>query len=266
MTKIACTADGPQVTWIDAQGREQAEGFAAVVVATTSRAMEFLGLTLPTPGGTEALSEPVRVALRTLHMMSSSKLFIRTSSKFWEKPGMPANIQTDEAVRGVYTLDYPGTDEGVVLISYTWGDDSDKLLPLDPKARLATFLRTLEAISPTFARFLAPESGQVLAVDWQAEPHYFGAFKLNLPGQDFNLQSAYFQFQTAGTSQDTGVYLAGDGVSWLGGWTEGALQTGLNAACAVGTRLGGTFPNGSPVTDQNATLYDYARSVAVATD
>ena len=152
-----------------------------------------------------------------------------------------------------------------MLISYTWGDDSDKLLPLDPKARLATFLRTIEAISPAFARFLKPESGQILAVDWQAEPHYFGAFKLNLPGQDFNLQSAYFQFQTAGTPHDTGVYLAGDGVSWLGGWTEGALQTGLNAACAVATRLGDTFPNGSPVTDQSATLYDYAPSVALAT-
>jgi tryptophan 2-monooxygenase len=265
VTKIACTADGPQLTWTDAQGREHAEDFAAVIVATTSRAMEFLGLTLPTPGGTDALSEPVRVALRTLHMMSSSKLFIRTSSKFWKQSGLPWNIQTDEAVRGLYTLDYPDTDEGVVLISYTWGDDSDKLLPLDPQARLATFVRTLEAISPGFASRLTPESGEVLDVDWQAEPHYFGAFKLNLPGQDFNLQSAYFQFQTAGTPQDTGVYVAGDGVSWLGGWTEGALQTGLNAACAAATRLGGTFPNGSPVTDQKSTLYDYAPSVAVAT-
>jgi tryptophan 2-monooxygenase len=265
VTEIACTDGGPRLTWTDADEREQAEDFAAVIVATTSRAMEFLGLTLSTPGTAEALPEPVRVALRTLHMMSSSKLFVRTSSKFWKQPGLPWNIQTDEAARGVYTLSYPGTDEGVVLISYTWGDDSDKLLPLEPQARLAMFVRTLEAISPQFARRLTPESDEVLAVDWQAEPHYFGAFKLNLPGQDFNLQSAYFQFQTAGTPHDTGVYLAGDGVSWNGGWTEGALQTGLNATCAVATRLGGTFPHGSPVTDQKSTLYDYAPSAAVAT-
>jgi tryptophan 2-monooxygenase len=108
---------------------------------------------------------------------------------------------------------------------------------------------------------MQPEAGQILTVAWQAEPDYYGAFKLNLPGQDYDCRSAYFQFQTAGTAQDTGVYLAGDGVSWTGGWTEGALETGLNAVCAVAERLGGgstTFPNGSPLTGQNPTLYDYA--------
>jgi tryptophan 2-monooxygenase len=264
VTKIACADGGPQLTWTDADRNQQAEDFSAVIVATTSRAMEFMGLTLPTPGTVQALAEPVRVALRTLHMMSSSKLFIRTSSKFWNKEGLPQNIQTDEGVRGVYTLEYDGTDEGVVLVSYTWGDDSDKLLPFEPQERLAMFVRTLDAISPEFAAYLKPESAEVLAVDWQAEPQYFGAFKLNLPGQDFNLQSAYFQFQTAGTPQDTGVYIAGDGVSWMGGWTEGALETGINAACAVATRLGGTFPHGSPVSDQNSTLYNYAPSTVVA--
>lgn len=262
VTAIGCSPGSPpQVTYTDADGNSRTRTFPAVVVATTTRAMEVMGLTLPTPGGTQALSEPVRAAIRNLHMVSSSKLFIRTATRFWETDvSVPGNIQTDELPRGVYTLAYPSSTEGVILVSYTWGDDSDKLLPLDPQQRFAAFVKVLEAASPEFAKYMRPEAGQVLAVDWQDEPGYFGAFKLNLPGQDYDLRSAYFQFQTAGTEEDTGVYLAGDGVSWSGGWSEGALETGLNAACAVAARVGGdatTFPNGSPL-DQNPKLYHYA--------
>ena len=70
------------------------------------------------------------------------------------------------------------------------------------------------------------------------------------------MQTAYYQFLTANDStQDTGVYLAGDGVSWSGGWTEGAMHTGLNAACAVIQRLGGTLYPNSPLTQE--ILYAY---------
>ena len=40
-------------------------------------------------------------------------------------------VQTDELPRGIYALDYPQTDHGIVLLSYVWGDDSTKLLALD---------------------------------------------------------------------------------------------------------------------------------------
>lgn len=263
VTGLSYGTDGnPVVAWTDAAGNGQLTEAFAVVLATTTPALEFMGLTLPTAnsdgGSVQALSEDVRVAVRDLHLMSSSKMFIETATKFWTlDETVPWNIQTDEAVRGVYTLDYPQTDSGVVLISYTWGDDSDKLLALPPAERFQAFLNVLQAISPGFAAYLQPVGGQVLNIDWQAAPGYFGAFKLNYPGQEPWLQAAYFQFQTAGTPGDSGVYLAGDSVSWMGGWTEGALETGLNAAAAVAARLGAQFPHGSPF-DQDPNLYQYA--------
>lgn len=42
---------------------------------------------------------------------------------------------------------------------------------------------------------------------------------------------------------DKGIYLAGDGVSYSGGWTEGALQTAINCATAVACRLKGKLPS-----------------------
>ena len=54
------------------------------------------------------------------------------------------------------------------------------------------------------------------------------------------------------------MFLAGDSISWTGGWTEGALQTAMNAACAVIHGLGGSVSGGAdtPMT-LDATRYDY---------
>lgn len=232
--------------------------FDAVIVATTTRSMELMGLTMPASGG-DVLAEKVRVGLRNLHMTSSSKLFIKTATKFWKgQPStFPLNIQTDELPRGIYTLDYPQTDNGVVLISYTWEDDSVRLQGMSVAQRFQFFQQVISKISPEFAECLVPFNGQILNVDWQSEPNTLGAFKLNYPGQEPAMQQAYFQFMTCtNPSEDRGIYLAGDGVSWSGGWTEGALQTGINAATAVAYRLQGSLASYNAL-QQNPAMYDY---------
>jgi len=67
-------------------------------------------------------------------------------------------------------------------------------------------------------------------------------------------KTLYYQFK----SSHNGVFLAGDSVGWCGGWIEGALQTGMNAAAAIVRRFcgeDGLFPN-NPMT-QNDELYKY---------
>jgi tryptophan 2-monooxygenase len=227
--------------------------FPAVVLATTTRVMETLGMTLPDA----PLVQDVQTAIRDLHMMESSKLFIRTATKFWLTDStVPQNIQTDQLPRGVYCLDYPQTDSGVVLISYTWGDDSSKLMSYDAQSRFQLLRSVIATIDPNFANYLVPVDNEVLMVDWQLEPYYLGAFKLNLPGQEAEVQSVYYQFLSSlNPPSDTGLYLAGDGVSWTGGWTEGALHTALNAAAAVAQHLGATPITNGPLTQ--APLYTY---------
>jgi tryptophan 2-monooxygenase len=242
-----------------ATGRRRKALFPAVIVATTTRCMEMLGLTAGSAPSTGAvISQPVKAAVRTLHMMDSSKLYVRTRTKFWkDNPRIPQTILTDELPRAVYALDYPQMDEGVVLISYTWGDDAAKLLGLSNLERFRLCREVIRKISPEFAEHLEPVGGEILSVDWQNEPYHCGAFKLQYPGQEADLCAAYHQFLTANDPQaDTGVYLAGDSVSWYGGWMEGALHTGLNAACAAAKRLGATLRPDSPLS-QDPNLYQY---------
>lgn len=243
------------------RGAPDKDTFPAVVVATTSHAMAFMGLSLPASAKPKApllLNPGAATAVRNLSMMNSSKLFIRTKDKFWKHDKtMPQNIQTDELPRGIYCIDYPQTKNGVVLISYTWGDDSTRLVGCPPAARFKVFKDIIARIHPGFAAQLVPVDGEVIAIDWEATDHYFGAFKLDQPGQSPDVQEAYYQFLDVLTpASDTGIYLAGDSVSWAGGWTEGALHTGLNAAAAAAKRIGATLPANSPLS-QKKNLYDY---------
>ena len=229
-------------------------GFAAAIVTPTLPALESMGLTMTPRRGGAILPPACRTALRKLHHISSSKLFIRTRDKFWlDKkgrvlPGMPTVILSDEPPRAAYFLDYPGIREGVVCASYTWDDDAVKFGGMDADSRWRLFSRFLTTAHPPLAGKLKPLNGEIVTVDWHNEPDFFGAFKLNQPGQEDDCAAVYWQFlDCLDPSRDSGVYLAGDSVSWHGGWVEGALQTAINAACAVIHHVGGKLRRGSPL-------------------
>jgi tryptophan 2-monooxygenase len=100
----------------------------------------------------------------------------------------------------------------------------------------------------------------VVFEEWQSSPYFAGAFKLSEPGQDEYVRQMFFDYQKCGTANDTGVYIAGDCVSWTSGWVEGALTTGLNAAAGVIRSLGGTLnpdANGHTPLTIKANRYTY---------
>ena len=234
------------------------QNFDAAIVATTTRAMQLdIGITDPA-FNMPILNSRQSTAIRELHMMNSSKLFVLTKTKFWQQKGLPANIQTDGLCRGLYCLDYPSREGyGVVLISYTWGDDSTKCIALkNPAERLEVLLQSLAACASDFVNAMRPQimPQYTRLIDWQDEAQFYGAFKLNYPGQDSRNQSLYYQF----LDSESGIFLAGDGVAWCGGWIEGALQTGINAAAGVVNHLVGStgLYDGNPLS-QDHLLYDY---------
>lgn len=240
------------------QINEKEQEFDAVILATTTRAMEYIDLTL-----TEILKQKPKVAIRNLHLMNSSKLFVSTKSKFWHscnnKAGktLPQNIQTDESLRGLYCLNYDGEDTkgmGVVLISYVWGDDSSKLLALTPEQRFEQFISTIRQVNVDFAEALANEANYetMACIDWENTEHYYGAFKLNYPGQEQMVNDAFFQFKT----NEEGIVMTGDSISWAGGWLEGAMTCSLNSACSIAQFLGAELINDSPMTIEPMYVYD----------
>ena len=110
ITSITSDSDGnPILSYIDpSTGHTLSRSFPAVIVATTTRSMQMIALTSSTADHGGSILEPVvKVAIRNVHHMDSSKMFIRTQTKFWKvDPTIPQNIQMDELPRGVYSYEF----------------------------------------------------------------------------------------------------------------------------------------------------------------
>lgn len=274
--------------------------FDRVIVATTHRSMEIsMGLGAGNTENPPALSTQAADALRGLACMNSSKTFVLTPTQYWNADtSIPVDVASDTLIRGMYSLDYNNISgsnpnpPGVVLLSYVWANDSIKQMAystpvsdqtiVQPVPQMLEFnlasrcellsddisaIMAAAGISDFSEADLAPMGGSyagaAISIDWQSEPYYFGAFKLNDPGQDYMVQILYYDFLKAtgayGNNPDTGVYIAGDSISYTGGWIDGALQTGLNAVSAVVTSLGGTLScaTQSPIECLSPSLYTY---------
>jgi tryptophan 2-monooxygenase len=266
-------------------GTSSSENYDSIIVATTTRAMEYMGLTVDgitnskgiVLGPPALLKQEPKEAIRNLHLMNSSKYFVTTTSKFWYAANnstggdLPFNIQTDELMRGLYCLNYDADlhngepniqGKGVILISYVWGDDSSKLLALTEEERFQQFLLAIKGVNPTFAELLEQQREKIQTIDWESTNNYYGAFKLNYPGQEQDNHAAFFQYQ----AQNQGIFLAGDSVSWAGGWLEGAMPTGINAACAAASYVGASIAANSPLTDIASDMYEYNNPPVTGTE
>nr|GMD61699.1 tryptophan 2-monooxygenase [Ipomoea batatas] len=204
---------------------------------------------------------PVNEAINNTHMTGSSKLFLLTERKFWLEHKLPSCLLTCGLAKATYCLDYePQNPEGtgVVLLSYTWEDDSHRLLAVsDKRERLDIIRKYLRQAFPEFAKYLYPTKDDydrnVFQHDWLTDKHAGEAFKLNRRGDDIYSESLFFQPLSRG--DDTGVYLAGCSCSFTGGWVEGAIQTACNAACAVIHHSGGVLENSNPIAHRWRSLY-----------
>ncbi len=72
---------------------------------------------------------------------------------------------------------------------------------------------------------------------WEHQKGYHGAFKLNYPGQYEDQQALFQQPRPKSIETHNGVFLSGESTSWAGGWIEGTLHSGLDAALAVIQKL-----------------------------
>jgi tryptophan 2-monooxygenase len=193
------------------------------------------------------LSSPHWTAVERTHYMGASKLFVVADRPFWldrdpvtGRDTMSMTL-TDRLPRGVYLFDNGPGKAGVMCLSYTYNDDSLKFATLTDDERLDVVLNSLRQIYPG-VDIRAHIVGPPISVTWEAEPHFMGAFKQNLPGH-YRYQRRLF---THFMDSSPGLFIAGDDVSWIGGFAEGAVTTALNAVWGVLRYLGGATPAGNP--------------------
>lgn len=201
----------------------------------------------------EALfSQKLWMALDRTRYMQSSKTFVLVDRPFWKEKNKRSGRDvmsmtlTDRNTRGTYLFDYGDDRPGVICLSYAWMSDALKMLPLSVERRVELALAALAKIYPDLdlRRHII---GDPIAVSWEADPNFLGAFKGALPGHyryNHRMYGHFMQDDLPPTQR--GLFIAGDDVSWTPGWAEGAVQTALNAVWGITRHFGGATQADNP--------------------
>ena len=191
-------------------------------------------------------------AIERTHYMGSSKVFVLVDRPFWKDvdPATGREVMsmtlTDRMSRGTYLLDFGDDKPGLICLSYTWADDSLKLLPLSPTERMDLMLKSLHEIYPD-VDIRKHIIASPVTLSWETERDFMGAFKANLPGHYRYQRRLFTHFKQDNLAPEyRGFFMAGDDVSWTAGWAEGAVQTALNAVWGVMNHFGGRTAEGNP--------------------
>ena len=202
----------------------------------------------------------VQAAVAMSHWITSCKVFFPLTRRYWEErkpngdPFIPQTLVTDTFIQGVYGYGVTTkafSDPGVLLASYTWEDDANKLLAsTDDEALAHRCLAKLDDIlTQSRNRPISPyvNRDQPSVISWAKMPTYRGCAKLTRSRSwehDYSLLR-YNQDHSAKSH----LYCAGEAYSVEGGWTEPALRMAIDAVVHIAKNTKAKFVSGFKLSD-----------------
>ncbi|MEA2674891.1 MAG: monoamine oxidase [Chloroflexota bacterium] len=172
-----------------------------------------------------AFSHEKQRAIRQLNYSASTKILFQVRERVWETDDgiLGGASATDLSIRRVnYPTPDPATARGVLLASYTWGQDALRWGAMDEETRLEEAIEDVSQLHPRIREVY--EVGASHA--WYDDRWANGAFALFEVGQQTQLQADIVR-------PEGRIYFAGEHCSLYHAWIQGALQSGLEAAQAI---------------------------------
>jgi monoamine oxidase len=207
------------------KGRESFDKIIICIPFSALRHIRMYGLTSPEK----------RRAIRQLHYANACKILLEFNHKFWleslpDRPSIEGGRSiTDLAIRQIF---YPTPKQnkdrlgrGLLLASYTWGDDSLRWTSLKHDDRVRFALRDLERVYG-YPGGLARSCIGGMSHSWAEDEFTSGAFAQFEPDQFVKLFPAIWQ-------PENRIHYAGEHTSLRHGWIEGAVESGIRVAKEV---------------------------------
>lgn len=191
---------------------------------------DFVICTLPFPvlrtvEVSPAFSPGKRRAIRQLNYHASTKILFQVRERVWEtEDGIEGGASvTDLPIRRLnYPTPDPTTQRGVLLASYTWGQDALQWGAMDEETRIEEALDDVARLHPRIREVF--EVGSSYA--WYGDRWARGAFALFQPGQQSSLYADIVK-------PEGRILFAGEHCSLHHAWIQGALESGIEAARAI---------------------------------
>ncbi|XP_076789568.1 L-amino-acid oxidase isoform X2 [Arvicanthis niloticus] len=163
-------------------------------------------------------------ALRALHYVAASKVFLSFRRPFWHEDHIEGgHSNTDRPSRLIF---YPARGEGSLLLaSYTWSDAAAPFAGLSTDQTLRLVLKDVAALhGPVVYRLW---DGRGVVKRWAEDPHSQGGFVVQPPSfeqgtENYDWSAPYGR-----------IYFAGEHTAIPHGWVETAVKSGLRAAVRI---------------------------------
>jgi monoamine oxidase len=209
-------------------GYERHESFDLAVIAlpfSALRHVRMLGLASPEK----------RRAMRQLHYANACKILLEFERMFWAN-AMPEHMPikgghsiTDLPIRHIcYPSEqqYRPNGHGLLLASYTWGDDSLRWTSLRHEDRIRFALRDLERVHNLDKDSLLHGCIGGMSHSWAEDEFTSGAFAEFEPYQRIQLFPDIWR-------PEPPIYYCGEHASSKHGWIEGAIESGIRVALEI---------------------------------
>lgn len=225
VTQIRQTSPGVRIVYTDANQTEQALD-ADVAVCT---------LPLSALASVEADFSPAfqaAIATGANSYVNAVKVGFQANRRFWEDDDqIYGGISWTE--RDITQIWYPATGfhraKGVLVGAYIWDNDiGDLWAAMNPADRLQQAIAEGTLVHPKYGEELSAAQG--ITVAWGNIPYSQGGW---IEWEDDARATAY---QTL-NQPDGAIYLAGEHMSYITGWQEGAVLSAHQTVQAIATRL-----------------------------
>ncbi|GAB4383667.1 MAG: flavin monoamine oxidase family protein [Elainellaceae cyanobacterium] len=121
------------------------------------------------------------------------------------------------------------SDQGIVVGAYIWSNEiADRLTPLSPAERMNRAIAEGEKLHPGYGQEVSLAKG--VSIGWGKIPYSQGGW---IEWEDDTRETAYQVLN----QPDGPIYLAGEHLSYLTGWQEGAVLSAHQAVQGIATQL-----------------------------
>ncbi|XP_074873273.1 L-amino-acid oxidase-like [Carettochelys insculpta] len=189
-----------------------------VLVATTAKAARLIRFSPP-------LSRLKTHALRSIHYAQDVKIALACTKKFWEKDGIRGGRSiTDLPSRFIY---YPNhsfsSGIGVILASYTWGDDAEFFTPLSDEKCFDVVTGDLAEIHQLPKDYIRHICNKYVIKKWGLDRYSMGSYVSFTPYQYVDYTEALFRSEGK-------IHFAGELTAQPHAWIDTAMKSALRSA------------------------------------